>query len=77
MFNPVIRGLINYYGNFYKSELYKVLRHMNKALVQWARRKYKKLARGRTKAEKWLGKLARNMPKLFAHWQIGILPTTR
>lgn len=45
MFNPVIRGWINYYGNFYKSELYKVLRHMNKALVQWARRKYKKLAR--------------------------------
>ena len=70
MFNPVIRGWINYYGNFYKSELYKVLRHMNKALVQWARRKYKKLARGRKKAERWLGKLAKNMPKLFAHWQI-------
>lgn len=77
MFNPIIRGWINYYGNFYKSELYKVLRHMNKALVQWARRKYKKLARGRKKAERWLGKLAKNMPKLFAHWQIGILPTTR
>ena len=76
MFNPVIRGWINYYGNFYKSELYKVLRHMNKALVQWDRRKYKKLARGRKKAERWLGKLAKNMPKLFAHWQIGILPTT-
>lgn len=76
MFNPVIRGWINYYGNFYKSELYKVLRYMNKALVQWARRKYKKLARGRKKAERWLGKLAKNMPKLFAHWQIGILPTT-
>ena len=76
MFNPVIRDWINYYGNFYKSELYKVLRHMNKALVQWARRKYKKLARGRKKAERWLGKLAKNMPKLFAHWQIGILPTT-
>jgi RNA-directed DNA polymerase len=77
MFNPVIRGWINYYGSFYKSELYKVLRHMNKALVQWAKRKYKKLARGRAKAENWLGKLARNMPKLFAHWQMGILPTTR
>jgi len=77
MFNPVIRGWINYYGSFYKSELYKVLRHMNKALVQWAKRKYKKLARGRAKAENWLGKLARNMPKLFAHWQMGISPTTR
>lgn len=77
MFNPVIRGWINYYGKFYKSELYKVLRHMNKALIQWARRKYKKLARGRKKAENWLGRLAINMPKLFVHWQMGILPTTR
>jgi RNA-directed DNA polymerase len=49
----------------------------NKALVQWAKRKYKKLDRGRTKAENWLGKIARNIPKLFVHWQMGILPTTR
>ena len=77
MFNPVVRGWVNYYGKFYKSELYKVLRHMNKALIQWARRKYKKLARGRKKAENWLGRLAINIPKLFVHWQMGILPTTR
>jgi len=43
MFNPVIRGWINYYGRFYKSELYSVLRHLNRALVQWVRRKYKRL----------------------------------
>lgn len=77
MFNPVIRGWINYYGKFYKSELYKVLRHMNKALVQWARRKYKKLSRGRKKAENWLGKIAKAIPKLFVHWEMGIIPTTR
>ena len=77
MFNTIIRGWINYYGSFYKSELYKILIHMNKALVQWAKGKYKKLARGRTKAENWLGRIARNIPKLFAHWQMEILPTTR
>ena len=33
MFNAVIRGWINYYGRFYKSELYSVLNHMNRALV--------------------------------------------
>lgn len=49
MFNPVIRGWINYYGRFYKSTLYTVLRHMNKALVHLARRKYKKLERHRTR----------------------------
>lgn len=51
MFNPVIRGWINYYGRFYKSALYPVLRHMNRALIQWARRKYKRLSRHRRRAE--------------------------
>jgi RNA-directed DNA polymerase len=75
MFNPVIRGWINYYGCFYKSQLYSVLRHMDRALIQWARRKYKKLMRHKRRASSWLGRLARNRPELFAHWQMGILPT--
>ena len=75
MFNPVVRGWINYYGRFYKSGLYPVMRHMNKALVHWARRKHKKLNRHRNRAENWLGKIAKREPKLFAHWQMGILPT--
>jgi len=75
MFNPVVRGWINYYGCFYKSQLYSVLRHMNRALMYWARRKYKKLARHKRRASAWLGRLAGNRPELFAHWQMGILPT--
>ena len=75
MFNPVVRGWINYYGCFYKSQLYSVLRHMNRALMYWARRKYKKLAVHKRRASSWLGRLARNWPELFAHWQMGILPT--
>lgn len=74
MFNPVIRGWVNYYGRFYKSEMYSVLRHMNRALIRWVRRKYKKLARHQRRANEWLGKIARREPKLFAHWQMGILP---
>jgi RNA-directed DNA polymerase len=76
MFNAVIRGWINYYGHFCKSQLYPVLRHMNQALVQWARRKYKKLARHKIRAIRWLGRLAKNLSKLFVHWQMGILPAT-
>jgi RNA-directed DNA polymerase len=76
MFNPVLRGWINYYGRFYKSALYSVLRHMNRALVQWARRKYKKLYRHRQRAEYWLGRIARRESWLFAHWQMGIVPAT-
>jgi RNA-directed DNA polymerase len=75
MFNPVLRGWINYYGRFYKSALYPVLRHVNRALIHWARRKYKRLNRHRRRAEHWLGKIARRDPRLFAHWQMGILPT--
>jgi len=75
MFNPVIRGWINYYGQFYKSALYSVLRHMNRALIHWARRKFKRLSRHRRRAEHWLGGIARRKPQLFAHWQMGILPS--
>ena len=75
MFNPIVRGWINYYGRFYKSGLYPVMRHMNNALTHWARRKYKKFERHHTRAENWLGKIARREPKLFSHWQMGVLPT--
>ncbi len=74
MFNPVIRGWVYYYGRFYKSELYSVLRHMNRALVRWARRKFKRLAGHQRRTEYWLGKIARREPKLFVHWQMGIRP---
>jgi RNA-directed DNA polymerase len=75
MFNPVIRGWINYYGCFYKSGLYPVLHKLNRAIIHWARRKYKRLVRHRRRAEYWLGRIARREPQLFAHWQMGILPT--
>ena len=57
MFNPVFKGWINYYGCYYKAEMYGVLKHMNRALVRWAMRKYKKLARHQRRATYWLGRL--------------------
>jgi RNA-directed DNA polymerase len=75
MFGPVIRGWINYYGSFYKSALYKTLRHLNRTLVRWAIRKYKRLRGHRRRAEYWLGRIARRQPQLFPHWQMGIKPT--
>ncbi|KKM10442.1 DNA polymerase [Clostridiales bacterium PH28_bin88] len=75
MFNPVIRGWVNYYGRFYKSELYSVLVYINRALVRWVRRKYKKFERHHHRAIYWLGRIARRDSKLFVHWQMGIRPT--
>ena len=76
MLDPVIRGWLNYFGHFYKSATYLVLRHVNHALVHWARRKYKKLSRHRRRAEHWLGRIARREPGLFTHWKLGIFPST-
>jgi len=74
MFNPVVQGWINYYGRFYKSELVHVLRHLNRALVHWARRKFKRLHRHQRRAEYWVGRVARRESRLFAHWRMGIFP---
>ncbi len=43
MFNSIVQGWINYYGRFYKSMLYPLLRRINDHLVRWACRKYKRL----------------------------------
>ncbi|MCM3728815.1 RNA-directed DNA polymerase [Neobacillus cucumis] len=75
MFNSKIIGWINFYGKFYKSEMYLSLRHINKALIMWARKKYKRLARHKKRAEYFLGRIANQIPKLFKHWEMGIKPT--
>ena len=74
MFNKVVQGWINYYGRFYKSMLYPLLRRMNEYLVRWAIRKYKRL-RGHTRqAKRWLARVAGREPRLFAHWRLGVRP---
>jgi RNA-directed DNA polymerase len=34
MFNPIVQGWINFYGRFYKSWLYPVLRHINESSLR-------------------------------------------
>jgi len=70
MFNPVIRGWVNYYGQYYKSALHPILNQLNGSLQRWAMRKYKKLRRRRRKAFYFLGRIAKQMPYLFAHWRL-------
>lgn len=75
MINPILRGWINYYGKFYKSELYCVFQHLNRILGRWAKRKYKRLRGHSRKAFYWLGNIARREPSLFCHWQWGLKPS--
>jgi RNA-directed DNA polymerase len=74
MFNPVLRGWINYYGRFYKSALHPTLRHLNETLVRWAMRKYKRLRRRPARARRLLAEIAGRQPDLFAHWRFGVRP---
>ena len=69
--NTVLRGWINYFGQYYGSELDSVFRHFNQTLVKWAMRKYKSLRGKKTKTIAFLNKLAKEKPKLFAHWSLG------
>lgn len=72
---PKVQGWMNYYGEYRKSTLYRALRVVDLHLVQWARRKYKRLARSRDKVWKWLKGLQSRMPRLLPHWWEAIRST--
>jgi RNA-directed DNA polymerase len=72
MFNPILRGWLQYYGRYYRSALYPPMRQLDRSLARWAYRKYKKLRRHLRRATHWVARLSRRDPKLFAHWQMGV-----
>ena len=67
--NPVVRGWINYYGRFGRTELYPLLQRINTYLMRWAARKYKRL-RAWKRLKKWWLTVVRRDPRLFAHWAL-------
>jgi RNA-directed DNA polymerase len=73
--NPTVRGWINYYGRFYRTELTPILQHIDVYLVRWAMRKYKRLRARPARANRFLADIAKREPGLFAHWQWGAQPT--
>ena len=72
--NPTIRGWIEYYGKFNRSEFNKVLRYLDLKIVGWVKRKYRKHGSYTKKPIAWLGKVANSLPDLFAHWKFVRLP---
>jgi RNA-directed DNA polymerase len=72
--NPILRGWINYYGQYYKSALWRSFHVFDRILMKWAMRKYKRLKGHCRRAIHWLGRRARRQPHLFAHWQMGFRP---
>ena len=74
LIDPPVRGWMNYYGRFYRSECVRVLRHLNRLLVKWACRKFRRFRRRERAAGHWLGCVARRDPKLLALWTLGVKP---
>ncbi|MCA1705240.1 MAG: RNA-directed DNA polymerase [Actinobacteria bacterium] len=68
--NPQVRGWINYYGVFYHSELFSLMRRIDEHLVRWAMHKLKRFRRKPAKARVWLDAVKQHQPTLFAHWQL-------
>lgn len=76
--NDVVRGWINYYEKFGKTEFWKVMCHLNRSIAYWAKTKYKRLRRrGIISAHYWLAYIAQKEPNLFYHWQVGYVPYAR
>ena len=68
--NPHVRGWINYYGRFYRSELRFLAWRIDQHLIRWAMRKFKRFRRKYARAWDWLKKVYQHRPGLFAHWQL-------
>ncbi len=81
MFNPIVLGWITYYGRNYKSAMYPTLKCLDRRLVMWATRKYKRLRGHRRRAQHWLDRITQktaificplaNAPRACSGWMIG------
>ena len=66
--NPIVARWMNYYGRFYRSVLYPLLRRVSIYLRRWAGRKYKRL-RTHKRFKRWWARTIERATGLFAHWQ--------
>jgi RNA-directed DNA polymerase len=66
--NPIVRGWMTYYGRFYRSALYPLLKRINTYVIRWAGKKYRRL-RSFKKSYAWWWGLVERYPTGFAHWK--------
>jgi len=68
--NPVLRGWLNYFTEFYPSAVSPIGRRMDRHLMRWARKKYKRLEHSDRRAKAWLSGVRKRAPDLFVHWSL-------
>ena len=66
--NPVVRGWMNYYGRYNRSQLYPLLARINHYIQRWLRKKYKRLRSPKALGRAW-ERITGQYPGMFAHWQ--------
>ena len=69
---PVLQGWVNYYGRFNRSVLLDALRTVDKFILRWAQRKYKRLRNHYKRTWDWVRAIKSRQPDLFAHWRHGL-----
>ncbi|MFV0272115.1 MAG: group II intron maturase-specific domain-containing protein, partial [Macellibacteroides fermentans] len=73
--NPMLRGWITYYGQFYPTRLKRLFDEVHRQLARWVTAKFKRFKGKPYRAYYWLGNISRKESKLFYHWQWGVTPT--
>jgi RNA-directed DNA polymerase len=66
--NPIVGGWMNYYGRFYRSEMYPLLLRVNSYVKRWAGKKYRRL-RTHSSFQRWWAGLIDRHPRLFVQWK--------
>ena len=62
-----MRGWMQYYGAFYRTAMYPLLKRINAYLVRWLRKKYKRLRTFKKAKAAWR-RVTKQYPYLMAHW---------
>ena len=73
--NPQVRGWMNYYGKFYRSELTQLLFQIERHLRRWAQCKFARKTgkASKKRARRYVGNVHKHKSKLFIHWQYGMV----
>ena len=69
MFNPVLRGWINYFGWVNKGALSEMFKRLDLRLTRWVMKKYKKYRGHRRRARLWVRQYMLHNSTVFAHWR--------
>ena len=70
MVNPIMRGVINYYGKFNYWRLRRVAEQFHYRLARWALKKYKRFKNSFKKAYRWIKEIKSSYEYLFCHWKL-------